>query len=269
MTEPVIGSSEGFPGQSWFIMEYIEGGDGLAITQASLDEIVMTVYLGDTGQVLFTETLVIADTVFDTPQTNADDDRWEDQDDLTEVPGYNFGYQVPAEFCPPAGETYLYKFVGTESPGGADALNWQVYHYRTALAVGSANPVSGVITIRRGDRISIPMPLLGDISARTKLWLVIKANANHEDSDAMIFITESGGLITFDGADASSSALGSLTVTDATTGATTFFLDKTLSAQLRAWKSFVFDLQWQGTNILTTPRRGRIVVASDVTRATS
>ncbi len=266
MTEPIIGASKGFPSQTFFLMEYIEGSDGTAITVASLDQITVAVMLGETGHVLYREDIVIANTVFDMPQTNSDDDRWTDTDD---APGFNFGWQVPTRLCPPAGETYLYHIVGTETPGGADALTWQVFHYREAMLIGLPNVPSDVITVRRGDRISVSMPLLGDISTRTKLWLTIKGSSVCDDADATILITESGGLAAFDGAVPSSAALGSLTVDDEATGTTTFFLDKTLSAQLRAWKSYVFDLQWQGTNILTTPRRGRIVVESDVTRATS
>ncbi len=265
MTELLIRSSEGLPSQPFFLMDYIEGTDGVAITEASLDTIVVTVMLADTGKVLYSEEIDIGDTVFDTPQTTGHDPRWEALDD--DYPAYNFGWQVPARLCPPAGETYLYRIVGTEV--GVAALTWAVYHYRSALAIGAVNAPSDIINVVRGDRLSVALPVLGDITARTKLWMSVKSNSLIDDSDALLLLTEAGGLVTFDGAAATSSALGSLTVTSQSEGRVTLFLDKTITAQMRPWKQYVFDLQWQGTDILTTPRSGRLIVAADVTRATS
>jgi len=107
-----------------------------------------------------------------------------------------------------------------------------IWTYATRTLTQTASTVataleSGVITIQRGDSLSVSITGMGDISTRTKLWFTVKESRAHTDAQAIIQIEESAGLVYVNGADASARAAnGSITVDDAAAGDITVALDE-------------------------------------------
>ena len=100
-------------------MARVLGQDGEAVTQASLDSIVMTSMDLDDYSSVTTATLTISSVVFDTLQT--DDPRW-----TADQRGYNFLYAVPAAAIPSPGKTYRVGLLFTPSSGQPFALGLDV-----------------------------------------------------------------------------------------------------------------------------------------------
>ena len=135
--------------------------------------------------------------------------------------------------------------------------------------VAQASIVAAQITAVRGDTLQVTLPLMGTISTRSNLVFTVKVSSDDVDSAAIIQIAESGGLITLNGASASSSAWGSLSVTNATTGAVNLTLKGPATAQL-AVRDLVWDCQWLDSSSPpnpNTPIAGGFSVVGDVTRA--
>lgn len=100
-------------------MARVLGQDGEAVTQASLDSIVMTSMDLDDYSSVTTATLTISSVVFDTLQTA--DPRW-----TADQRGYNFLYAVPAAAIPSPGKTYRVGLLFTPSSGQPFALGLDV-----------------------------------------------------------------------------------------------------------------------------------------------
>lgn len=141
-----------------------------------------------------------------------------------------------------------------------------------AIAVASQTP--GQIVVIRGDTLSRSLPLMGSISARTKLTFTAKLQCQTEtttntDSSSILQITEAGGLIVLNGVSTGlTSSNASLTVTNATTGATTLVIAGVVTAQLA-----LQDSEWDLQAILPTgpwtPVAGNLSVSADVTQSTN
>lgn len=136
-------------------------------------------------------------------------------------------------------------------------------------SVAAASQNTDEVTIVRGDTMRRSWTALGNISTRTKLWFTAKNSKQQEDADALIQIEETEGLLTINGEPAETAALGSITVTNATTGAITVYLDESLTAELAVVEGAVFDISWLGATDVTTPVDGSFSVTADVTRAVS
>lgn len=81
---------------------------GDELTQSDLTSITLKVYeISDPGTEIDSETLVIADTVFDTLQT----DGW-----TVDSTGYNFRYLVPETSLPLGGAMYRFEFKFVRNP---------------------------------------------------------------------------------------------------------------------------------------------------------
>lgn len=140
----------------------------------------------------------------------------------------------------------------------------------SAVAVASAEV--NLITAVRGDTLRRIFNNLGDLTDRSALWLTVKRSYDDSDADAIIQITEAGGLLTFQGAPAADASLGSLTVATEEDASVTFFLHAANVALLAPVGSgLVFDAQWRNgsTGDVTTILSGEFIVPADVTRATS
>jgi len=123
------------------------------------------------------------------------------------------------------------------------------------------------ISIHRGDTWSWSLTGLGDISARTKLYFTLKSSAIHADSDALIQIEESGGLLRLNGAAAESSADGSLEVDDETSGDITITLSAAITAQLTPATGLIYDVQMVTATGVDTLTAASATITADVTRA--
>jgi len=129
---------------------------------------------------------------------------------------------------------------------------------------------AGAISRRRGNSWAIPLTI-GAITGYTSLWFTIKSS--HDDADAsallQIKLNASGlsdGLLYVNGTTASSAALGSITVSDATTGAIVVNVDETITDDL-APGTYYYDVQTLISGNVATPDSGVFTVTADVTRS--
>jgi hypothetical protein len=136
---------------------------------------------------------------------------------------------------------------------------------QSAAAVVAA--VSGSdITILRGDSWSATLTGLGDISARTKLWFTVKNRSDHTDSEAIVQIEETAGLVYLNGA-AGTPAAGDITVNDEVTGSITITLTAAATAALTVRSGLLYDVQMLTASGVTTLTAGTSHVTADVTHA--
>jgi len=135
----------------------------------------------------------------------------------------------------------------------------------------SDTTTSTTISRRRGDTWSIALTSLGDISARTKLWFTIKRTEDDADTDAIVMIEETDGLMYLNGSDASArSSNGSITVSDEDAGDLTIALDEVETDDLVPPQgSYRFDIQYLSASGITTIAEGAFRITADITRAVS
>ena len=133
----------------------------------------------------------------------------------------------------------------------------------------SANAQSpAIITVVAHVTLSIELPLLGDISDRTSLTFAIKAELTDDDDDALIMLSESGGLLRVAGESPASSDLGSLTVLNASTGSVRIALNPSITGLLEMTDGRR-DMRYWGAkyevdNDAYEPQSGRVIVTSAV-----
>ena len=160
---------------------------------------------------------------------------------------------------------------GNISAGTSTADVWQ-YRDRTLTqpAVQLASMANGGVTVYRGDTITINITGLGDISGRSKLWFTAKRDLTDSDTEALIQIEETAGLIYIVGQAPSNSANGSITVTDASAGDISISLSADESAKLPVGSSYRYDVQvLESGGTVRTLTSGVFAVTGDATRATS
>jgi hypothetical protein len=140
----------------------------------------------------------------------------------------------------------------------------------SVVANNTDSTAAGAITRRRGDSWAISLTL-GAITGWTSLWFTIKSD--HEDADTaalvQVKLNATGlldGLLYVNGAAASSDALGSITVSDASTGAIIVAVDESITAQLTPGE-YVYDAQVLISGSTSTPDSGTFTVTADVTRS--
>lgn len=131
----------------------------------------------------------------------------------------------------------------------------------TSAVVGSD------ITILRGDTVVIALTGLGNISARTALYFSVKGSLNAPDSDAILQVTESAGLVVLNKSATVTASDASLHVDDATAGDITITLKPNLTKQFAPVKGLQYDVQMVTATAVTTLTNGAASVTADVTRA--
>ena len=123
------------------------------------------------------------------------------------------------------------------------------------------------ITMHRGDTFSQTFTLGVDISTRSKLWFTAMDDRDDDDSQAIIQVEESAGLLYVEKAPAVSAAYGSLTVVTEASGVVTVMVvsqaTALLGARMRRWYDFQM-LTESGT--IETIKEGRFTVERDVTK---
>lgn len=129
---------------------------------------------------------------------------------------------------------------------------------------------AGAISRRRGNSWAIPLTI-GAITGYTSLWFTIKSSHDDADTSALLQIKLnasglSDGLLYVNGTTASSDALGSITVNDATTGAIVIAVDETITDDL-APGEYCYDVQTLIAGDVATPDSGTFTVTADVTRS--
>ena len=162
-----------------------------------------------------------------------------------------------------------------DAVGDAPATAAGVWAYGTrTLTEGSTTTTdataAGSITRKRGNSWSISMTI-GAITGYTSLWFTIKRSYDDPDSAAILQIklnatTTDDDLLTVNGAAATSAALGTITVSDASTGAIVVAVDETITDDLPVGV-FYYDAQALISGNVTTPEAGTFTISADVTRA--
>ena len=133
-----------------------------------------------------------------------------------------------------------------------------------AVAIASQDP--SVMTCLRGDTLRFTLPLMGDLSSRTKLVFTAKANVNDLDSMAVLQVLEGTGLVQLNGSGQVISSTASLRVTSVSTGTVNLEIDASVTAAL-AVQDLVWDVQAILSTGVTTPVRGTLTVVADVTQS--
>ena len=129
---------------------------------------------------------------------------------------------------------------------------------------------AGAISRRRGNSWALPLTI-GAITGYTSLWFTIKSSYDDADTAALVQVKLNSpsaldGLLYVNGTTASSAALGSITVSDATTGAIVVNVDETITDDL-APGTYYYDAQTLISGNVATPDSGVFTVTADVTRS--
>ena len=155
-----------------------------------------------------------------------------------------------------------------------DALPADTWSYTTRTLTQSStsttdSTAAGSIARRRGDSWSISLTI-GAITGYTSLWFTAKWDRDDPDISSVLQIklnspSASDGLLYVNGAAASDSTKGSITVSDDTTGAIIIAVDETITQYLPP-AGLYYDIQVLNSGTVTTPDSGTLTITADVTR---
>lgn len=140
---------------------------------------------------------------------------------------------------------------------------------QSAAAVTAAVTGSN-ITIRRGDTVVIALTDVGSLANRSALYWTVKDKKSRGDSDAILQVEETAGLLRLNGAVASTSD-GTLVVDDVATGDITITLTPVATAALSVADDLFYDVQIVrsvGTPV-STLTEAYVDVVDDVTKVTT
>ena len=156
-----------------------------------------------------------------------------------------------------------------------DALPADTWSYTTRTLTQSStsttdSTAAGSIARRRGDSWSISLTI-GAITGYTSLWFTAKWDRDDPDISSVLQIklnspSASDGLLYVNGAAASDSTKGSITVSDDTTGAIIIAVDETITQYLPP-AGLYYDIQVLNSGTVTTPDSGTFTITADVTRS--
>jgi len=151
----------------------------------------------------------------------------------------------------------------------ADVWNYVTRTLTQSIAAVTPPPVisGSVITVLRGETILLSFTGLGSLTGRTKLWFTYKSDTAQADTQAIIQVEETAGLIYLNG-NVASAGQGSLVVTDATSGSVTVTLTPAASLALLPGPGR-YDVQMGSSGVIRTLTGGVMSILGDVTRAVS
>lgn len=127
----------------------------------------------------------------------------------------------------------------------------------------------GVLYLNAGDNLSEDLTYLGDLTARTLLWVTLKKSLSDADSAALVQLEETAGLLYINGTAATVAGNGSITVTDVAAGNLTWALEAVESVKLidTSGKCYL-DVKWvDAAGDIWTLHRKKVTVTADSTRA--
>ena len=156
---------------------------------------------------------------------------------------------------------------------GNSTLAEEVWAYTprtlTQLAASVAAALAGSdINILRGDTVVVTLTGLGDISDRTKLWLTIREAPSDADSESVVQVEETIGLVYLNGAAAGTPTDSSLVVDDQVAGDITWTLKPAASATLTTTTLPKYDVQvLRAAGVVNTLTQGDATISADTTRA--
>ena len=164
---------------------------------------------------------------------------------------------------------------GTTLPAVIAAVDSDVWSYATRTLTQSStsttdSTAAGSIARRRGDSWSISLTV-GAITGYTSLWFTAKWDRDNTDAMAVIQIKKNAsgtddGLLYVNGAAATDALKGSITVSDASTGAIVIAVDETITDDLPP-AGIYYDVQVLNAGTVSTLDSGTLTITADVTRA--
>jgi hypothetical protein len=171
------------------------------------------------------------------------------------------------------GGTYDNTTDSLEAGAGGALTAASVWSYASRTLTQTAAEVAAVLTgtdliVKRGDTWTITLTGLGSLAGRSKLWFTVKRQDGHADTDAVLQIEESAGLLRLNGA-AGTSGQGSLTVTSAGSGDVTISVAAVATDDLTVETGLTWDIQMLVGAAVTTLTEGTLEVTADRTRAVS
>jgi hypothetical protein len=138
----------------------------------------------------------------------------------------------------------------------------------TQSAVAVISAVTGdALSLLRGDTWTAQLTDVGALEGRSKLWFTMKAHSEDEDSDALVQVEESAGLLTLNGATGIGGQ-GTLEVLDPSAGDVNLELSAVATASLPPGR-YQYDLQALIGETVVTRIAGTALIHADVTRAVS
>lgn len=169
------------------------------------------------------------------------------------------------------GTTLPAAIAAIDTSGMAEAV-WE-YTTRTLTQSSTSttdSTAAGSIARRRGDSWSISLTI-GAITGYTSLWFTAKWDRDNTDAESVLQVKKNAsgsgdGLLYVNGATAANAALGSITVTDATTGAIVIAVDETVTDDLSP-AGIYYDVQVLNAGSVSTLDSGTLTISADVTRA--
>ena len=183
--------------------------------------------------------------------------------------------QVSAGSEEPTDGSYLDQMMHKSAAQNFDASTDSLEAIKDRLnnvAVTATTVTSSEISDYRGDRWSISITSLGDISGRTgeKLYFTVKRDkVDDYDAAALVQVGETTGLIRINGAAAGTAANASITVSDASAGDITIVVEETETAKLPVLNDIYFDVKMVDSNGTKTLTNGTFNILADVTRRSS
>ena len=191
---------------------------------------------------------------------------------------------VTVAFCDAAGDEWQDAVVDiyteTDQQTNIIAAIWAgvsaVWAYATRTLTSSAASttatVSGsAITAHRGDTLTASLTGLGALTGYTSLWFTVKGLATQTDAESTIQIKKNtsgvgDGLLYINGAAATYSTDGSITIDDDAAGDITITLDESMTDDL-APNNYSYDVQVLNGGAVTTLTYETFTVPADVTRS--
>jgi hypothetical protein len=144
--------------------------------------------------------------------------------------------------------------------------------YGALFRAGAAGTLAtGELTVIRGDTYDSDadsaITELGDISARTSLWIVVKKSANQTDNQSILFCEETAGITRLNGAAYGTAAHSVITVSDAVAGDLRWQLDEAVTDDLVPGL-YYYDVQMRDSNndVTTLRRMAQFTVNADIAR---
>jgi len=154
----------------------------------------------------------------------------------------------------------------------ADAVTEIWDHSTRTLTQSAASVTSAVagstITGRRGDTLSVSLTGLGSLAGRSKLWFTVKRDDDDIDSESLIQVEETAGLLYFNGG-AATAGNATLVVDDEDAGNVTITVVASDMADLGQIDDAKYDLQMLVSTTISTVTSGVFNLELDQTRAVS
>jgi len=147
-----------------------------------------------------------------------------------------------------------------------------VWAYAARTLTQSAASVAAVlagsdITIQRGDTETITLTDIGALTGYSKIWFTVKKGKAYADTNSLLQIEKTDGLLYLNRAVAATSANGSITIVDEATGDITILIKAAATAVLEPGV-YYYDVQMlSSAGVVNTLTYGIFTVEADVTRA--